>query len=169
MALRELRQKKFGPVLIKSGNLYAFTYKYFENDPVPLVLCISCVEGLHPTTHKRHSYMMGVNLSYIPRNFRKQFGKNWQTIMENSKGKAILPYRTIKSRYPMLEIAIRKYLLTPVAIGKLREIPIENLAQMIAASMNHDFSYTQIMKYYKNSRMKKVATTPVSPQFTSGR
>jgi hypothetical protein len=140
MAVRRIYQKKFKNVNWKSGHVYAFKYQAWENDPKPLIIHMYHLNGVHPNTNHKWSLIQGINLSYIPRGQRKRFAKDWIKIL----GKTSSPrfrWEFIKSKYPYLQHAVRRYLTRPQTyITQPIEIPFADFEKMVVSTFAKDFS-----------------------------
>ena len=69
--LQQLFKVREQMVWFKSGHFYSFNYTQYKNDPIPTVIMLNAVKGTHPNTGHIHNYIQAINLSYIPRNYRK--------------------------------------------------------------------------------------------------
>ncbi len=128
-------------ILWKSGHFYNFRYNAFRQDPNPTIILMYKVYGIHSNTGHQHRYIQAVNLNYIPRNQRKIFVKIWQQEMDKNKGNVEFTYQSVQFRFPYMEYAIRRYMLKPIyRIQKPKEIPPENLEDMVVSTWSQDFS-----------------------------
>lgn len=134
------RTRGVGTVWFKTGHVYTFRYLNYQNDPKPLIICINSVYGIYPRTKHKHNYVQGINFSYIPRNKRKDFIRVWLKMWDTTHGHAILSWKMIRKRFPYLQTAIRRYLLTGGMIRELKEIPYEEVEGAVIGSMVKDFS-----------------------------
>lgn len=140
MALQVKYSKRTHGVSLKSGQLYIFNYIPFEHDPIPTYLHMYVITGTHPNTGKSWNLMEGINMTYLPRQMRKQFAKEWVEQVSGSRNLRFT-YEKMKARYPWMKIAIRRYLLSPKRyVSKIRQIPLENMEQVIVGSWSKDFS-----------------------------
>ncbi len=141
MALRKVYKKKSHNVTWQSGHVYTFKYNAWENDPEPLIILMYAFEGTHPKTGRQWRFFQAINLSYVPRNVRKQFANTWIREFERSNGNVRFTYLKMKRRYPGLLQAVRRYMYTPKArIQKPREIPFTEFQKALNISFAKDFS-----------------------------
>jgi len=128
----------------KSGHVYSFKYNAWENDPEPLIILMYSLEGTHPKTGRQWRFFQGINLSYVPRNIRKQFANTWIKEFEkrpDNPQNIRFTYLKMKRRYPGLLGAVRRYMHTPKdRIQKPREIPIQEFQKALNISFAKDFS-----------------------------
>lgn len=141
MALKISLDKNHNGVTFKSGYIYKFRYRAFENDPEPLGLFLNYVYGIHPNTGHQHRYFQMINLHYIKRSQRKKFAMIWMDRFNKTKGNPILTWKLVKASYPYLEIAIRRYLTKPAYyIIKPRRIDESQIENVIKGTLFKDFS-----------------------------
>ena len=50
MALRIYKTLKLDGIQLKQGYFYQFKYSPYQEDPRPMIIFISAIKGLHPTT-----------------------------------------------------------------------------------------------------------------------
>ncbi len=129
-----------GTVWYKSGHFYNFYYKNFANDPIPTVVVLNYIHGTHPNTGKVHDYIQCINLSYIPRNYRKRFVDTWLPTLERNRGNIRLTWTMIQSRWPFMKFAIRRYLVKKHYILYGREIPPEKVYDEVISTWTRDYS-----------------------------
>ena len=135
----------------KSGHIYTFRYNAWQHDPKPTIILFYRIRGLHPTTGHQWRLIQGINFSYIPRAYRKQFAVNWLEIFGQSEGNAQFTYSIMKRQYPWLKIGIRRYLTKPAYyIQNPEEIPPQGMEDAIIDTWSRDFS-----KKIKIDLMKK--------------
>jgi len=134
------RVRGTGTTWFKTGHLYSFRYLRYQNDPAPIIICINAITGVNPSTRKKHNYVQGINFTYIPRSRRKEFVKTWQKLWDQTHGHTILTWRIVQRRFPYLQGAIRRYMLSGGAIQQLKEIPFEDMERVVVGSMIKDFS-----------------------------
>jgi len=141
MALKISYKKKLSGVTLSSGHVYIFKYSAWNEDPTPTYLHICSFSGTHPNTGRQWRFIQGVNLTYIPRGQRKQFAKEWVAVFKRTNGNVRFTYNMLKSHYPYMDIAIRRYFYSPsYYIKNLKEVPEADLEKVIASSWHKDFS-----------------------------
>jgi hypothetical protein len=155
MPLIVKQRTRRGMVWLKQGRIYSFNYTFFEHDPSPTVICINMIHGRHPNTGHLHNYMQAINLSYIPRQERKMFAANWVQMMEAYRGNVQFTWQRVQRKWPYMRLAIRRYILTPVAIRNLREIEVTDIETALNLSWARDFSKKVSMKSAKLMRHAK--------------
>ena len=163
MALKVIYKKKHKGVTFTSGHIYVFRYQAFEEDPTPTYLHMYAISGNHPRTGRQHRYIQGVNLTYIPRSQRKKFAKEWVEVFKRTNGNLRFTYNMLKSHYPYMDIAIRRYFYSPsYYIKNLKEIPEAQMEAVIASSWHKDFSkkamtslVSKFRKAFKSSKKRK--------------
>lgn len=139
MLSASLRVKE-GMVWFRSGHFYNFYYKQYQNDPIPTVVMINYIHGTHPNTGHVHNYIQCINLSYIPRNYRKRFVNMWLPTLEQNKGNARLTWNMVVNRWPFMKIAIRRYILKKNLIKYGREILPEKVVDEVISTWTRDYS-----------------------------
>ena len=140
MAVKRVYKKKFKNVIVKSGFVYSFKYLAFSNDPNPVCIILYALEGISHTGHQ-FRFFQGINFTYIPRNIRKQFAKEWKEVMKKSNGNVKFTWEKVKRRYPQLKVAIRRYFFKPsYYITKLVEIPLDDIEKVVISTWSKDFS-----------------------------
>ena len=141
MALRVLYKKRIKGVTLKSGHVYVFRYSAWENDPIPLYFHMYSFSGTHPKTGRQWRFCQGVNLNYLPRSQRKRFVKEWVKVLKRTKGDMKLTWRIVKTYYPFMDIAVRRYFYSPTYyIKNLKEVPFDDLEKAVVGSFHKDFS-----------------------------
>ncbi len=157
---------RIGMVWVRSGHILKFRYKKFEHDPEPTVICLYALKGTHPNTGHRWNLLECINLNYIPRTFRKQFCNIWIKILDEYKGNTIFTWEIVKRRYPFMVIACRRYLLDGRNITEIKEIPIEDIHNVVVSTWFKDYSrnimYDMLARFKGAKPMKKVGTNPFS-------
>jgi len=140
MAIRRIYNKRFKGINVRSGYIYKFKYQGWENDPEPLAIIMYALEGLHPNTGHQWRFFQAINFSYIPRSDRKRFAKEWVTLLEKTNNPRFT-WEKVKSKYPYLENAVRRYFFRPnYYIKDLKEIPLEEIEKEIIGTYAKDFS-----------------------------
>lgn len=141
MAIKLVLKKRFHGITWKSGYIYNFKYSSWQNDPEPTIILMYAVQGINPNTGHEHHYFQGVNFTYIPRPVRKVFAREWANEFESSRGDVKFTYNKLKRKYPYLRGAIRRYFYKPTYyISKAREIPMEDMEDVIVSTWSKDFS-----------------------------
>src|SRR5574343_344991 len=155
MPLRLIYNKKLHGVTLKSGNFYKFSYQAFENDPTPTIIFLYAIEGINPSTNHQWRLIQAINLSYIPRNIRKQFVELWMVEL-NKRKNVKFTWEMVKAQYPMIQLGIRRYFLKPTYyITNLKEIPREKIMDNVVGSFIKDFSRQAKKKWF--STIKRMA------------
>ena len=139
MLSASLRVKE-GMIWFKSGHFYNFYYKQYQNDPIPTVVMINYIHGTHPNTGHVHNYIQCINLSYIPRNYRKRFVNMWLPTLEQNRGNARLTWNMVVSRWPFMKLAIRRYILKKNLLRYGREIPPDKVVDEVISTWTRDYS-----------------------------
>jgi len=163
--LRRHYKVKQGMIWFRSGHIYSFKYKNYQNDPEPNIIVLYAVRGIHPNTGHKHNYIQAINFTYIPRHYRKEFVKIWVPLLEYYKGNILITWDMIQRRYPYLQIAIRRYLLDRQLITELREIPTEDIEKVVVSTWAKDYSKQVIMSMvskYKKAKTMIRGTNPFS-------
>lgn len=127
-------------VWIKSGHFYAMYYINYDNDPQPIFVMLNYIRGTHPRTGHYHNYIQAINLTYIPRQFRRLFVEQWGSILKSNNGNVILTWRMIVKKYPYLRFAIRRYFIGKGFLRYIREVKEEDYEKVIVSSFARDFS-----------------------------
>ena len=141
MTVHRIYKKKFKGVTMKSGYIYTFRYSSWRNDPEPTLLLMYALDGIHPKTGHQWRFFQGINLTYIPRSMRRLFAQEWIRVFEKTKGNVAFTYELVKQRYPFMQHAIRRYFFKPnYYISNLKEVPFENMEEVIVSSWHKDFS-----------------------------
>jgi len=155
MAIKRVYKKRFSGVNIKSGYIYNFKYKAWENDPQPTVIMMYALEGIHPNTGHQWRFFQAINFTYIPRAQRMMFAKEWKIIFERTNGNVRFTWEIVKKRYPFLKKAVRRYFYKPnYYITGLKEIPYDQMEKYIISTWSKDFS-----KKIKSSLINKFRRT----------
>lgn len=98
------------------------------------------IEGIHPNSGNQWQLFQAINFSYIPRNQRKRFLKEWKKKLERNEN-IKLTWIKIKSRYPYLKNALRRYHYRPsYRIRNLKEIPFDDIDRVVVSTWSKDFS-----------------------------
>lgn len=134
------RSIREGTVWFRSGHFYNMFYLNYENDPGPVGIVLNIVRGTHPQTGHYHNYIQMINLNYVPRQFRRLFVEQWRAILNANKGQVLLTWRKVRSKFPYLQFALRRYLLGKGFIKFQHEIPDEDLDKVVISSFSRDFS-----------------------------
>jgi hypothetical protein len=129
-----------GTVWFKSGHFYRFLYQNYENDPGPVIVMLNYIKGTHPTTGHYHNYIQAINFSYIPRQFRRLFVDQWGSVLKANNGNVLLTWKKVRSRFPYLQFALRRYFIGKGFIKFQHEVPEEDFDQVIISSFSRDFS-----------------------------
>jgi len=153
----------------KSGHIYKFKYRGFQNDPEPLIFLLYGVKGQHPKTGRFHQYLLAINLSYINRNSRKHFVKHWVTKLVNTRGNVPTTYKSAVTQFPYMIAAVRRYLLDIHLIDEIREIPLEMIGEEVVGTMFKDFSKQAILEMTKNWRGESNATKMKALEVSMGK
>lgn len=139
MPLVHKYKKKFKGVTLRSGYFYRFKYSHWMNDPKPVIIFMSWIEGINTTGHQWRLFQ-AINFTYIPRSERKRFLKLWMKKLENPNY-IRFTWKKIIANYPYLKPAIRRYFYKPpYYIRGLEEIPLENVEKVVVSTMARDFS-----------------------------
>lgn len=144
MAIRRNFKKRFKGVDVKTGHIYKFKYQAWENDPNPTVIMMYALEGINTRqdgTKHQWRFFQAINFTYIPRSMRRQFATAWSREFVNSGGNAKFTWEKVKSRYPYVQNAVRRYFFKPnYYIQDLEEVDIENWEAAIVSTWSKDFS-----------------------------
>ena len=142
----------------QSGHFYSFRYSAWRNDPIPLVILLYRVQGIHPNTGHQHRYIQAINLNYIPRSFRKAFANQWIYYFEQTRGNVRLTWEDVKRKYPYLRYGVRRYFTKPdYYIVNPVEIDIDNVEEAVLSTYNKDFSKKvaqEVVAKYNNSMQR---------------
>ena len=140
MAVRRKYKKKFKGVNVQSGKIYSFKYQAWENDPKPTVIMMYALDGINQNTGHQWRIFQCINFTYIPRNDRKRFAKDWIRIMGNTRNPRFT-WNTVKRKYPYIQHAVRRYFFKPsYYIQDLKEIPWDDAEKAIVSTFAKDFS-----------------------------
>ena len=154
MALRRIKNKRYKGTELKSGRFYRFKYKAYENDPRPSIIFMYWFSGTHPNTGREWRFFQAINFSYIPRKIRKRFIREWLEKVSRNPNQ-MFSYRMVKTRYPWLKIAVRRYFYSPSTyINNLEEIPLDEVEDEIISTWRKDFSRKIVTSI--RSKFKKV-------------
>jgi hypothetical protein len=145
MAISQKNNAKQGMVWFKSGRIYSFQYSAFQFDPEPTVLMINAIKGVHTKTGHRHSYLQGINFTYIPRAQRSIFVKHWKSVLKRYNGNIILSWLDVKRKYPFMILALRRYILDKGYITGLVEVPPEDMEVVVVKTFEADYSKRALM------------------------
>jgi hypothetical protein len=136
---------------MKSGHCYHFGYSRYENDPHPVIFFINGIIGTNPRTGHFWNLIQGINLNYIPKNYRLRFVEMWKPVVTVGAN-MLVTWRRIQGQFPFLRgkggmIPIRRYLLGP---GKYivapRWIPAESYQRVVLQGMTQDYFNIQWQK-----------------------
>jgi hypothetical protein len=140
MALKRHFKKKQHGVMLKSGNAYTFKYQSWENDPHPTFIYMYSYSGTHPTTNRQWRFHQGINMTYIPRSVRRQFAREWISILRSTNNPKFT-WEKVSARYPYLKNAVRRYFYSPTYyISNLKEINFEDFEKVVVSTWSKDFS-----------------------------
>ena len=158
--VRRVFKKRFKGMNWKSGYVYSFKYKNYENDPEPLIILLYSLEGVNPNTNHRWNLFQGINLTYVDRSKRQALARDWMGLFKKTKGNVRFTWELVQKRYPFLELAVRRYIHQPgTLINNSKEISEKNMEKAIKSSMIKDFSkkvkMALIHKFRKFRRPKK--------------
>lgn len=158
MAIRQWKEKKFKGMTWTSGNFYTFKYRAWANDPKPTIIFMYAYSGYHPNTGRQWRFFQAINFSYIPRNVRKRFMKTYLEAREKRGGKMEFVWDDVKTKYPWLKIAVRRYFYSPSTyITTPREIPFDEAERVIVSTWQKDFSKKIITTLRSKFRKRKIA------------
>jgi hypothetical protein len=144
-----------GTVWFKSGRFYRFMYSNFENDPGPTGVMLNYIRGIHPKTGHYHNYIQFINFTYIPRHFRRLFVEQWKTILKANNGNVLLTWKKVRSKYPYLQFAIRRYFIGKQFIRYQHEVVGGDIEKVIISSFSRDFSLVAMKAAIKMRAGKK--------------
>jgi hypothetical protein len=161
--LQRVLKVRQGTVWIRSGHIYQFRYKNFQNDPEPVVIALYAIKGVHPNSGHKWNLYQCINFTYIPRSYRKQFVSVWKPLLERNKGNSILTWDMVVKRYPYLQIAIRRYILDEQLITQLKEIPLEDIDQVVVSTWAKDYSKQVLMSMISKFKKVKSVVRRASP------
>lgn len=129
-----------GTVWFKSGHFYNFQYTKYQNDPIPTIIMLNYVSGIHENTGHKHNYIQAINLCYIPRNYRKKFVNMWLPLLQRNNGNVRLTWNKVVSTWPFMRVAIRRYLVKKNYIKWPREIPFDKVVDEVVSTWTRDYS-----------------------------
>ena len=171
MITRQLAPSE-GSFRFKSGHIYKFKYNKYQNDPEPLIFLMYGVKGQHPKTGHTHNYLLAINLSYINRNNRKRFVREWVDTLIRTNGNIPVTYKRVVEQFPFMVAAVRRYLLSRNDLFDIREIPLESIGEVVVGTMMKDYSKKAILEMMKNwkgeSNQTKMAALKVALGESSG-
>ena len=127
----------------RSGQIYRFKYRPFENDPEPTIILMYTLEGIHPKSKRQWRFLQAINFTYIPRADRMRFAKEWRRVLGNhpTPQRLHFTWKTVKRRYPYLQTAIRRYFYDPKnRIQDPIEVPFDQMEKYIVSTYSKDFS-----------------------------
>jgi len=141
MALRITKNWRSHGITWNSGHFYTFRYNAFRQDPTPVIILMYKIEGINESTGHQFRLIQGINLNYIPRDQRKAFVELWKSEMLRNKGNVEFTWDMVQSRFPYLELAVRRYVTKPVyRIQNPQHIPFENVEDVVISTWGKDFS-----------------------------
>lgn len=145
----------------RSGHIYSFSYKMFNEDPNPTILCLYAIKGINPATGHQWNLLQAINLNYIARHNRRVFLHTWIPLLERNHGNIKLTWEMIQRRYPYLTVACRRYILDAKYFRDLKEIPLEDIEAVVISTWAKDYSrqvQMALLKKYKkaNKYLKSV-------------
>lgn len=155
---------KASMVWFRSGHIYSFRYKNFENDPNPTILCLYALKGINPNTGHMWNLVQGINLNYIARNNRRTFLHTWLPLLERNRGNIRLTWEMILRRFPYLTAACRRYLLDRKMFADLKELELDDIESIVVSTWAKDYSRqvqrTLLKKYKKaNKYLRSIITS----------
>lgn len=127
-------------VWFRSGHFYNFHYSNYGNDPIPTIIMLNYIHGTHPNTGHIHNYIQAINLTYIPRNYRKKFVDLWMPILRENRGNVRLTWNRVQKTYPWIKYAVRRYLVRRNFIKYPREIPFDDVEREVVSTWIRDYS-----------------------------
>jgi hypothetical protein len=149
-------------VWFRSGCFYKFVYLYKnsdhiyreigEHDPYPLIVMLNHISGTHPNTGNFHNYIQAINLHYIPPNIRLKFIRTWQPLLERNHKNIRLTWEKIVSSWPIMQIAIRRYIVKKNLILKPMEIMPDKIEDEINKSITINLSIGAIKQLSDSAR-----------------
>lgn len=155
MALNVHTKIKKNGVTWQSGHIYSFKYSAWSNDPNPTIIFINAFSGTHPSTLRQWRFIQGINFTYIPRTYRKQFAKAWVDEWQRNNGRVEITWGRIENEFPFLTSAIRRYFYTPsYYIQNPKHIALEDMENVIVSTWSKDFSKkikTDLVNKYKRA------------------
>jgi hypothetical protein len=143
----------------RTGYIYNFKYLNYQNDPNPTVIVLNYVRGKNPKTGHLHNYIQAINFSYIPRSMRKLFLTKWKTLMEKYNGNVRLTWERVKSKYPYMKHALRRYQVGKGYILQAINIKSEILNEHVEKAIINDYSRTRIINTVKKDHDMDVLYT----------
>lgn len=149
-------------VWFRSGCFYKFIYLYKnsdmsfnelgEHDPYPLILMINHVTGIHPNTQHFHNYIQAINMHYIPPYIRMTFLRTWLPLLEANHKNMRLTWEQITSKWPIMSIAIRRYIVKKNLIQKPREIMPDKIEDEVRDSLRINLSISAVKQLSDSAR-----------------
>lgn len=156
MAIRRILRKKFEGIEWNSGHFYEFKYQGWRNDKKPSIIFMYAFAGTHPNTGREWRFFQAINFSYVPRNVRKKFMKDYLKIRDRRKGNMKFVWRDVQTKYPGLKMAVRRYFYSPgYYIINPREVPFAEAEKFVVGTMLKDFSKKTIRALRAKLRGKK--------------
>ena len=156
MAIRQQKTKRFEGLEWKSGNFYTFKYRAWANDPKPTIIFMYAYSGYHPNTGRQWRFFQAINFSYIPRNVRRRFMKDYLKAREKNANINFV-WDDVKRKYPWLRIAVRRYFYSPGSyIITPKEIPFEDAEDVIVSTWAKDFSKKTITAIRSKFRKRQI-------------
>ena len=153
MALKVQYQLKHGRVLMRSGYLYTFQYLAYQHDKNPLIIFLNSFSGTHPVTKRQWRFFQAINLTYLPRAKRLRFVKSWMKTLKRS-GSVRLTWQKVKSQYPELKVAMRRYFYSP----KYYVRSLVEIKQSATKNLNEAYSNKQIENMLIGSKISSKKT-----------
>lgn len=151
MPLKHVYTKTIDGVKFRSGYFYRFKYQAWRNDPKPVVIFMSAIQGINDTGHQWR-LIQCINFTYIPRPMRKRFLKVWMKELDK-KGRKKFTWEKIVAKYPYLKPAIRRYQFVPkYYISSAKEIPMDEIEKVVVSTLPRDFSKKAAMALRKKRR-----------------
>lgn len=119
---------------------FAINNQAWESDPKPTVIMMYALDGMNKRTGHQWRFFQAINFTYIPRNDRKRFAKDWIRIMGNTRNPRFT-WNIVKRKYPYIQHAIRRYFFKPpYYIQDLKEIAWDDAEKAIVSTFAKDFS-----------------------------
>lgn len=137
----------------------SFEYSNFENDRTPLILYINTKFGLNESTGHLHQYIEGINLHYIPLQYRQKFMKDWLELNKERmfvKNNFYVFWAKLVKRFPYLEPAFRRYFYYPTSYikraKKITNAEITKILEYDLSEYKKESDLTFIKKYKEFNR-----------------
>jgi hypothetical protein len=135
----------------------------WEHDPKPTIIFMYSIEGLHKNTGHQWRILQAINFTYIPRGVRKRFLKAWMAELDKP-GDIKFTWKKVKSRWPYLEKAVRRYFFKPsYYIQNLEEIPFDEVEKAVISTWSKDFSKkitTSLLSKFKKALTFRKKSNP---------